>query len=45
MEQWLLEGKLINKNQLVTGLENAQAALPQLMTGGNTGKLAIYVNS
>ena len=44
MEQWLLEGKLINKNQLVTGLENAQAALPKLISGGNTGKLAIYVN-
>jgi NADPH-dependent curcumin reductase len=43
MEQWLLAGKLINKNHLVHGLENAQAALPKLLTGGNTGKLAIYV--
>jgi NADPH-dependent curcumin reductase CurA len=41
MEQWLLEGKLINKNQIVNGLENAQAALPKLVSGGNTGKLAI----
>lgn len=43
MEQWLLEGKLINKTQIVNGLENAQAALPKLISGGNTGKLAIYV--
>ena len=41
MEQWLLEGKLINKNQIVNGLENARTALPLLLAGGNTGKLAI----
>lgn len=43
LEQWLLEDKLINQTDLVQGLENAQAALPKLISGGNTGKLAIYV--
>jgi NADPH-dependent curcumin reductase len=44
METWLLDGKLINKNHIIQGLENAQAALPKLMTGGNIGKLVVYVN-
>ena len=44
LEQWFLDGRLLNQNQLVHGLENAQAALPQLMSGGNTGKLAIYLD-
>jgi NADPH-dependent curcumin reductase CurA len=44
MEGWLLAGKLINKNHIVQGLENAQASLSHLVTGGNIGKLAVYVS-
>ena len=44
LEQWFLEGRLLNQNHLVQGLENAQAALPTLMSGGNTGKLAVYLD-
>lgn len=44
METWFLEGKLVNQNQLVQGLEQAQSALSQLATGGNTGKLAVYLD-
>lgn len=44
LESWFLEGKLLNQNHLVQGLENAQSALAKLMTGGNTGKLAVYLD-
>lgn len=44
MESWLLAGKLINKNHIVHGLENAQASLSNLVTGGNIGKLIVYVS-
>lgn len=44
MEEWLLAGKLINKNHLVTGLENAPSALKLLVTGGNIGKLVVSVD-
>lgn len=44
MERWFLEGKLINQNQLIHGLEHAQSALSMLATGGNTGKLAVYID-
>lgn len=44
MEQWFLEDKLINQNHLVHGLERAQEALSTLATGGNTGKLAVYLD-
>ena len=43
METWLLEGRLINKNQSIQGLENAQAALTKLISGGNIGKLVVEV--
>lgn len=44
MEQLLLDGKIINKNRFINGLENALIALQQLVFGGNTGKLAITVS-
>ncbi|CAA0102323.1 NADPH-dependent curcumin reductase [Zhongshania aliphaticivorans] len=43
MERWLLEGKLMNKNHILEGLERAPEALQTLMNGGNVGKLAIYL--
>ncbi|WNC72464.1 NADP-dependent oxidoreductase [Thalassotalea psychrophila] len=43
MEQWLLDGKLQYRNTTVDGLGNAQAALPRLFSGRNTGKLVINV--
>ena len=43
MEQWLQDGKLVSKNDIVHGLENAQNALPRLFSGGNIGKLAVYL--
>jgi NADPH-dependent curcumin reductase CurA len=45
MEKWLLEGKLINKNHFLYGLENAPDGLAKLISGGNIGKLAVYINS
>lgn len=45
MEKWLLEGKLINKNHIIHGLENVLDGLAKLMSGGKLGKLAVYVNS
>lgn len=45
MEQWLLDGKIQYNNTTVTGLENAQQALPRLFSGRNTGKLIIQVGS
>ena len=43
MEKWLLDGKLINKNHIIHGLENAPDGLAKLMSGGNIGKLVVYV--
>lgn len=44
MEQLLLDGKIQYHNTEVTGLENAQQALPRLFSGRNTGKLIIRVS-
>jgi NADPH-dependent curcumin reductase CurA len=45
LEQWLLEGKLQYSNTEVKGLENAQSALPRLISGDHTGKLVIKVGT
>lgn len=41
--QWMAEGKIQVRTQIVDGLENALQALKKLYTGANTGKLIIRV--
>jgi NADPH-dependent curcumin reductase CurA len=43
LSQWLLEGKLKNKDTIVKGLQNAPEAITKLFSGGNTGKLLVEV--
>jgi NADPH-dependent curcumin reductase CurA len=42
---WMLEGKLKYRLDVVEGLENAAAALKQLFTGENKGKLVVAVTA
>jgi NADPH-dependent curcumin reductase CurA len=42
--EWMLDGKLIAREQIVDGLEKAPEALNMLFTGGNTGKLLVKVD-
>lgn len=44
MNQWLAEGKIQYREQLVQGLENAPEAFMGLLEGKNFGKLVIQVN-
>jgi NADPH-dependent curcumin reductase CurA len=39
----MAEGKLVYDETVVDGLENAAAALPQLYTGANLGKLVVRI--
>jgi NADPH-dependent curcumin reductase CurA len=41
--QWMAEGKIQVRTQIVDGLENALQTLKKLYTGANTGKLIIRV--
>lgn len=41
--QWLMQGKLISKDTIVDGLEQAPEALNMLFDGGNLGKLLVKV--
>lgn len=41
--QWIGEGKIKNKEDIVDGLENAPKAIHKLFAGTNTGKLIIKV--
>ncbi|MBI2423472.1 MAG: NADP-dependent oxidoreductase [Candidatus Hydrogenedentes bacterium] len=43
LSQWLLEGKLKYKVDVVTGLENAPKAIGKLFDGSNQGKLLIQI--
>jgi len=45
LAEWIGEGKLVFKEDIRNGLENAPESLKQLFTGGNTGKLSKYENS
>jgi NADPH-dependent curcumin reductase len=38
MSKWLAEGRIINKIDLVEGLENAPKTIIRLFTGANFGK-------
>jgi hypothetical protein len=42
--EWVAEGKLQAREQIVDGLERAPEALNMLFTGGNTGKLLVRVD-
>ena len=42
--EWLLDGRLQAREQIVDGLEHAPEALNMLFTGGNTGKLLVRVD-
>lgn len=42
--QWLAEGRLKYRIDVVEGLDQAPAALRRLFTGGNVGKLAVKVS-
>ena len=44
MSQWLAEGKVQYKEQVVEGLENAPAALNDVLLGKNFGKIVVRVN-
>jgi NADPH-dependent curcumin reductase CurA len=43
MMQWLREGKIIYKEHLVEGLENAPSSFMGLLEGKNFGKLVVRV--
>jgi NADPH-dependent curcumin reductase len=43
LAQWVIEGKLKHKEDVVDGLENAPIAIHKLFKGTNTGKLIIKV--
>jgi NADPH-dependent curcumin reductase CurA len=43
MEQWLKEGKISYKEDLVTGLENTVEAFKGQLEGRNFGKLVVQV--
>ena len=43
LRQWMAEGKIAVRTELVDGLENALQTLKKLYTGANTGKLMIRV--
>lgn len=44
LRQWLEQGKLKYKVDIVDGLENAPGAVSRLFTGANTGKLLVRVS-
>nr|MBT2916254.1 NADP-dependent oxidoreductase [Vibrio anguillarum] len=44
MTQWLSEGKMKYREQLIDGLENAPQAFIGLLEGKNFGKLVIQIN-
>ena len=43
LKQWMAEGKIAVRTEIVDGLENALQTLKKLYTGANTGKLMIRV--
>lgn len=43
--QWIREGKIHSKSDVVEGLENAPRALLRLFDGSNTGKLLVKISS
>ena len=41
--QWMIEGKIKVRTEIVDGLENALQTVKKLFTGADTGKLIIRV--
>ena len=44
LSNWVREGKLKYKNDIVFGLENANDAIKKLFNGENQGKLIIQIS-
>lgn len=44
MAGWMAQGKLVDKEHIVDGLENCPKALKMLFTGENTGKLIVKID-
>lgn len=44
MSQWMADGKIVYREDMVEGLENAPAAFLGLFTGANFGKLVVRVS-
>ena len=44
LSEWMAEGKIQYKVDIVEGIENAPSAVNKLFTGENTGKLVIKVS-
>ena len=44
MTDWLAEGKVKYKEQVIDGLENAPAALNDLLAGKSFGKMVVRVS-
>ena len=44
LSQWIKEGKIQYKNDIVPGLENASTSIKKLFSGENKGKLIIQVS-
>jgi NADPH-dependent curcumin reductase CurA len=45
MSQWLREGKVKYREDVVNGLENAVAAFKGLLRGANFGKLIVKIST
>jgi NADPH-dependent curcumin reductase CurA len=45
MRRWLAEGKIVNRETIFEGIENAPAALAGLFTGANIGKMLVRLSS
>lgn len=45
LTNWMIDGKLVFKEDIREGLENAPSALLDLFNGGNTGKLGEAIDS
>ena len=44
MRRWLAEGKILYRDTILDGIENAPAALAGLFTGRNIGKMLVRLN-